>query len=570
MLALGIILLLISPLASCTGKGVSAQDGRAAGQGPGEQNCANLMTSVKQFPFKTEITIAHFYADGVAKADGIATDEKTPLPAHCLVQGVINARGRIDTVRYGDLFELRMPINWNGRFMFQGGGGTKGMLPPAVGVAGTATPTLAKGYAVVSNDGGHEDGRLAKPVAFGLDPQARLDFGYQTDDRTVQTAKFLINQFYGRMPDHSYHVGCSLGGQEGMQFSQRFPDYFDGIVAGAPVFDLGSISLSETNGLQAIAAISPKDANGAPEYYKSFSKNDQALLTRAILGACDKLDGLVDGVIDNRTACTFDPATFVFPETDQPLRCGGAKNDNCLSAAQIGAIKRINQGPRTSSGKPVVLPSGSTVVGYPYDGGFMEWTGIPSRLIGSETARPGHLNGRFATEQIPYLHFAKPDETYDAMKFNYDTDVQRMEKAAVVANSTDLSAFKSHGGKILYYHGVSDPGPLSINTINYYDSLAALNGGVAETQKFARLYLIPNMGHCRGGPATDQFDMLTPLVDWVEKGQAPAAIVASGSNFKTPPAKRRRPLCAYPMIAKYTGPAGGDIADAENYACQQP
>lgn len=561
-LALAVVLSMVIPFAGCTNRGVSAQGSAAAS--PSQQACENLMTTAGQFPFKTDITITHYYADGVAK------DGNTPLPAHCMVQGVINSREGVDGVRYGDLFELRMPANWNGRFMFQGGGGTKGMLPPAIGVAGTATPTLAKGYAVVSNDGGHEDGRLGKPVAFGLDPQARLDFGYQTDDRTYQTAKVLIDTFYGKMPDRSYHVGCSLGGQEGMQFSQRFPGHFDGIVAGAPVFDLGSISLSETNGLQAIANISPEDANGAPEYWKSFTKKDQQLFTRAIMSACDKLDGLLDGVIDNLDACRFDPATFVFPETDRPLKCAGAKNDDCLSAAQAGAIARINEGPKTSSGKPIVLPSGSTVRGYVYDGGFMEWTGIPSRLIGTETELPGHLNGRFATEQIPYLHFAKPDQSYDSMKFNYDTDVKRMEKAAVVANNTDLSAFKKRGSKIIYYHGVSDPGPLSNNTRAYYDELTKLNGGLTETQKFARLFMIPNMGHCRGGPATDQFDMLTPLVNWVEKGQAPDSIVASGSNFVTQPARRSRPLCAYPLIAKYTGPAGGDIGDAKNYSCQQP
>jgi feruloyl esterase len=407
-------------------------------------------------------------------------------------------------------------------------------------------------------------------VAFGLDPQARKDFGYETDDRTVQTAKFLINYFYGRLPDHSYHVGCSLGGQEGMQFSQRFPDYFDGIVVGAPVFDLGSMSLSEINALQAIAAIVPKDANGAPEYYKSFSKKDRELFTVAILNACDKLDGLADGVIDNLAACRFDPDTYVFPETNQPLKCVGAKTGNCLTAAQIHALERINSGPRTASGKLVVLPSGSTVVGYPYDGGFMEPTGIPSSLIGTETALPNDLNGRRAVSQLSYLHFATPDQTYDPLKFNYDTDVQRITKSDVVANSTNLSAFKRHGGKILFYHGASDPGPVLTNTINYYNALIELHGGLAETEKFARLFLIPNMGHCRGGPATDQFDMLTPLVNWVEKGIAPDSIEASGSNFTIQPTKRSRPLCPYPQYAVYRGPLGGDIADAKNYACTTP
>lgn len=538
---------------------------KVCANGPSEPACTSIATDIKQFPIaNTEITLAHYSPDGVAKGGG------QPLPAHCLVQGEINSRVGVNGLKFGDLFELRMPINWNGRFMFQGGGGTKGSLPPAIGIAGTATPTLAKGYAVVSNDGGHEDGQLSKPVEFGIDPQARKDWGYETDDRTVRTARFLITHFYGRMPDHSYHIGCSLGGQEGMQFSQRFPDYFDGIVAGAPVFDAGSLALSEINGLQAIAAIVPKDANGAPQYYKSFSRNDQELFTRAILSACDKLDGLVDGVIDNLPACMFDPATYVFPETNQPLKCVGTKTDSCLTAAQIEALDRIHRGPRTSSGQPVVLPSGSTSVGYPYDGGFMEPTGIPRTLIGTQTAVPLDLDGRRAVNQVGYLHFAIPDQTYDALKFNYDADVQRMTKADVVANSTDLSAFRRRGGKILFYHGLSDPGPVVTNTLNYYKKLAELNGGLAETQKFARLFLIPNMGHCRGGPATDQFDMLTPMVNWVERGIAPDSIEASGNNFKTQPTKRSRPLCPYPQYARYSGSVGGDMADAKNYTCTTP
>jgi feruloyl esterase len=557
MITLGVLLFVVVQIASGGSTTIAA--------GASETTCANMATSVAKFPVaNTRITMAKFNADGATK------EGDAPLPAHCQIQGVINSRIGVDGVRYGDIFELRMPLNWNGRFMFQGGGGTKGSLVPATGIAGTATPTLAKGYAVVSNDGGHEDSLLKKQIAFGMDPQARLDLGYQTDDRTARTAKVLINEFYGKMPDYSYHVGCSLGGQEGMQFSQRFPSYFDGIIAGDPVYDLSAIGLSEVNGLQALATIVPKGEDG-PEYYKAFSKKDQDLFTRAILTACDKLDGLEDGVVDNDAACKFDPKTFVFPETKEPLKCAGAKTDNCLSAAQVAAIERIKDGPRTSAGKPVVVPTGTTVVGYPYGAGFMASAGVPLGLMGTATRPPAAAGGNHGADQVAYFHLSPPDPTFNYLSFNYDKDVQRGTKDnPLVANSTDLSAFKKRGGKILWYHGYNDAGPSALYTINYYNALTKLNGGVAETQKFARMFLIPNMGHCRGGPATDDFDMLTPLVNWVEKGQAPDSIVASGKNFTTPPARRSRPLCAYPTIAKYTGPAGGDIGDAKNYGCATP
>lgn len=199
----------------------------------------------------------------------------------------------------------------------------------------------------------------------------------------------------------------------------------------------------------------------------------------------------------------------------------------------------------------------------------MDPVGIPSRLIGTETRLPGHLNGRFGVEQIPYLHFTPPDPTFSFMSFNYDTDIARMTKDnPVVQVSTDLSAFKNRGGKIIYYHGISDPGPVATNTLNYYESIVELNGGIEATQSFAKLFLIPNMGHCRGGSATDQFDLLTPLVDWVENGIAPDSVVASGDNFATAPTSRSRPLCPYPQTARYIGPVGGDISLASNYACQ--
>lgn len=510
----------------------------------------------------TRITLAQFNAAGTTIANNVA------LPDHCMVQGIAGAYTGTDGVSYGSSFEMRLPLDWNGRFMFQGGGGSEGSVPAATGVAGSLSPTLAKGWAVVSQDGGHENSVLTaagkSTLDFLLERTATTEWATGSIDKTTQTAKFLINLFYNRPPDRSYHVGCSTGGRQGMAFSQKFPSYFDGIVAGDPVYDLTALTQGETNALQAIAAIVPKDASGNAQFFQSFTVADQDLFTTAILDACDALDGATDGIIDNLPACSFDPATYVFKATGQPLQCADVKTATCLSAAQVGAIKKINLGPRTSAGLPVVVPSGTTVVGYPYDGGFMAPAGIPTRDIGTATAAPGNIG--LGTNQIGYYITPQVPSLVPYKTWNFDTDPARLDKNhPIPAISTDLSAFKNRGGKIIWYHGASDPGPSAQYTINYYNSIASQNGA---TQTFAKLYLVPNMGHCSGGPAPDQFDMLTPLVNWVENGVAPGTIVASGTGFTKAPTTRTHPLCAYPKIAKYTGPAGGDIGSASNFTCQ--
>jgi feruloyl esterase len=541
--------------------------------------CAKL-ANLADFPVTpTQITLAKFIPGGTTSADGVT------LPDHCQVQGIINKRTGIDGFPYGDRFEVRLPAQWNGRFMFQGGGGTEGAVPPATGNAGTLSPTLARGWAVASQDGGHENKDLPVPNQFFLDPEAIADHAYRSIDVTTQIAKFLIDAYYGQSPNRSYFVGCSTGGRQGMVFSQNFPDYYDGIVAGDPVYDLEAIALAEDWGVQAIAAITPapiqKFPNGSPVLYPAFPVADQNLFTSAILAACDRLDGLADGVVDNLPACwaKFDPATFVFPDSGLPLQCMGAKTATCLTSAQINAVKKINQGPRNSLGQPIKVPAATaardhadnTVVGYAYDGGFMTPTGIPSRKIGTPTTPPGDFT--LGLGQIPYIWLSPANPGADPLRFDFDKDIGNVNKSTPLVTysaSTDISKFKNRGGKIIWYHGASDPGPPVQATIAYYNALTARNGGPEQTAAFARLFVVPNMGHCRGGPATDQFDMLTPLVSWVEQGTAPDHVIASGTRFTSSPATRSRPLCPYPQETRYVGPAGGDIGAATNYACVGP
>src|SRR6516162_10825996 len=232
--------------------------------------CLSL-ANLTNFPTTpTQIISAQFNPAGTVSANGV------PLPDHCQIDGIINKRTGIDGYPYGDGFEVRLPTpgDWNGRFMFQGGGGTEGSVPPATGTAGTLSPTLAHGWAVASQDGGHENSELPVPNQFFLEPQAVVDHAYRSIDVTTQTAKYLIEAYYGQKPKHSYFVGCSTGGRQGMVFSQNFPDYYDGIVAGDPVFDLEAISLGEAWSVGHIKAITPPPIrtlqNDHPILYQAF------------------------------------------------------------------------------------------------------------------------------------------------------------------------------------------------------------------------------------------------------------------------------------------------------------
>jgi len=543
--------------------------------------CAAL-ARLTAFPIHpTLITAARFNPAGVKDATGV------PLPAHCQIDGIINQRIGLDGNPYGDGFEVRLPVPkaWNGRFMFQGGGGWEGSVPPAIGQAGTLTPTLSHGWAVASQDGGHETKQLPTAGAFFLDRQAVIDQTYRSIDVTTQTAKYLIHAYYGAAPRHSYWVGCSTGGRQGMVMSQHFPGYFDGIVAGDPVYDLEALLMSEDWVIQQFEAIAPRPVMmtpaGLPIVYPALPRADQALFTRALLQACDGLDGSIDGMIDDQPGCErrFEPASYVFTDTRQPLQCRAEKTPTCLSRRQIAALVAINRGPRDAEGRPIRAPAGAVapdhadnlMQGYAYDGGFMSQAGIPSRALGTPTTPPGD----FATGlmQIPYLWIQPVNLAANPVAFDFNHDLGKLTRSNIqvtYSTSLDLSRFRQRGGKIIWYHGASDPGPPVGGTIAYFRGLAAKNGGMQRVQDFARLYLVPNMGHCRGGPATDQFDMLTPLVAWVEQGIAPAAIQASGRHFVSQPAIRTRLLCPYPQQARLSGGADVDLARASNYRCVAP
>ncbi|WP_157268420.1 tannase/feruloyl esterase family alpha/beta hydrolase [Azohydromonas aeria] len=481
------------------------------------------------------------------------------LPEHCVVTGKMNPRTGSDGKPYHTGFELRLPKAWNGRFMFQGGGGNDGVVRPAIGAlagnegsnSGLGTSALAKGFAVVTTDAGHQ----VTDASFGLDAQARIDHAYNSYDKVTLAAKDLIARAYGRAPDRSYFVGCSGGGRQALLFPQRFPNHFDGVAANAPAIKVAKeatlASVWSTIGYTNAAPVE----NGARILSKALSDADLKLVSNKVLERCDGLDGAVDGIVAaNPSACNFDPAV---------LQCSGAKTAECLTAEQVTALKRDFGGPRNSTGQQLYAT-------WPWDAGISAPDWRNWRLGTSTTAEPNSRNATLiAGDAMKLEFFTPPDPSFDYLAFNFDTDPARLDAYAAIYNttSTDVAAFKARGGKMLLVHGTSDAIFSANDTIDYYGRLAEANGGAAATGDFARLFLVPGMNHCSNsrGPATDLYDALTPLVEWVEKGTAPESIVAKASATSPWPG-RTRPLCPYPKVAKYAG--SGSIEDAASFRCE--
>jgi feruloyl esterase len=480
---------------------------------------------------------------------GTRVNDKGPeLPAHCLLRGEVNKHTAADGKSYGDMFELRLPNDWNGRLLFQGGGGLDGVVQPAVG-SGSALerPALARGYAVVSTDGGHEaDPRDPKSMgAFGSDPGALADYEYRSTRLVTDAAKAILVKYYGEKPKRSYFRGCSNGGREGLIAIQRYPQYFDGVIAGAPAFRLTRAMIAEAWNTMQYSAIAPRDAQGQPELRNALSETDLQLVSHAVLAKCDALDGVKDDLISNPEACHFDPAT---------LQCPGEKMDSCLSAAQVTAMKKAMGGPVDSHGKALYSS-------WPYDSGI-SGDGWRAWILGS--ARTPSINTLIFPPAINDMALAGKQPPIDVMHFDFDKDAARLNKAAEVslnAESTNLAAFRKHRGKLILYTGMSDPVFSANDLIRYYKAVTVANGGQKATYSFARLFLLPGINHCGGGPGLDSFDSLTALEDWVEDGTPPEHMILKGNAFPG----RTRPMCPYPLTPIYNG--WGNAENAASFSC---
>ncbi len=499
------------------------------------------------------------------------------LPEHCELIASMQQRQGVFGQPFAIRFHLRLPSRWNGRFYFQGGGGSNGNLGDALGsYPGAAAPALSQGFAVVSQDSGHDnavnnDAAHAGTLVFGFDAQARANYGHASLPLVARAARAAVARYYGAQPRHSYFVGCSKGGAEALALAERYPELFDGVLAGAPAMSLPRAAVAEAWDTQAVAQAfraSQRDTLRAANLHQAFSDADLALVRSAVLEACDNGDGLKDGMVGNFGRCT---TARVRPALAS-RQCRGAGSIGCLNAGQVDALVRIMDGAHDSAGRPLYSS-------WPWDAGIAS-AGWRSWKMGAAGGQPQSLNVLLGGASLASVFTTPPtvlpadadallqfllafDFDHDAPKiYAVSTDFPASAWAEISARSADLDGFRKRRGKLIVYHGVSDP-VFSINdTVDWWLQVDRRYRGKAD--QFVRLFAVPGMNHCGGGEATDRFDALASLMRWVEQGEAPGHIIAQAGP-QTPWPGRSRPLCPYPAVARYRG--RGDTEQADSFSC---
>ncbi|MGH8216986.1 MAG: tannase/feruloyl esterase family alpha/beta hydrolase [Steroidobacteraceae bacterium] len=552
----------------------------------GAQRCDRLQQIMRgHWPdSSTHVLEAHWRANGFPLAARFGPPSR--LPAHCELTGIMQQRAGIDGERYAIRFRVRLPEHWNGRFFFEGGGGSEGVLGPAIGVVEAGTPNaLARGFAIVSEDSGHDNASDSNParggaVAFGFDPQARANYGGTSLKPVADAAKMLIRAYYDHPIVRSYFYGCSKGGQEGMVLAQRYPDEFDGIVAADPGFSLPRAAVAEawdTQGFASLIAHSKGKDPDPGQLPTTFTTAQFQQVRDAILAACDADDGLRDGITSAFEHCTWRKVAVELRratcgrERAQAGEPGGKAS--CLTAGQIGVLGRVLGGPRDGRGRALYSD-------WPIDAGigspaWRSWKIGPAKgtFPGINVALGAPALAEIFTTPPTAVRADVPSALRYALGFNFDHDAPRIYATGgpfhrsawtdIAARSAHLERFRDHGGKLIVPQGASDP-VFSLNdTLNWYRQVQAIERGKAAD--FVRIFAVPGMAHCAGGPATDEFDALGPLIAWVEQGVPPDRILAK-AGAGTPWPGRTRPLCPYPKIPRYAGT--GSIEDAANFRCE--
>jgi Tannase and feruloyl esterase len=440
-------------------------------------------------------------------------------PDYCRVVGLIQPEIR---------FEVNLPVAWNGRLYMFGNGGYAGDPIDTPARQNAARRALAKGFATAQTNTGHDN--AVEPLGtFGSSPQKLIDYAFRAVHVTAVTAKALASAYYTAPVKRAYFDGCFTGGRQGLISAQRFPDDFDGIVNGAPVLDFSGTMISYAQ-IQRAWGSTPLP----PDAIKTVGD--------AVIAKCDALDGVKDGILDDPRKCPFAPAS------DIPRCSGDTAVAGCLTAAQLRTVDVIYA--------PVLKGDAPLFPGWALgaESGWMPWFAGP--------------NGRgvqwnFGETYMKNIAFGRPNATYDWLTFNVNTDLDKIQGSQALLNATDpdLSRFKARGGKIVGYFGWADPALNPLMGVGYYESVMKTMG--PSTTEFYRLFMVPGMAHCGGGAGTSTFDALTPLVQWVEKGVAPATIPAS--RIVDTKVVRTRPLCPYPQTAIYKGTGSTD--DAANFTC---
>jgi len=453
-----------------------------------------------------------------------------PLPAHCWVVGVTHGEPGSNVG-----FDVRLPGNWNGKLLFTTRQGYMGSLAPLFNAV--VSTGLYRNYATVTTDGGHVGANILDG-SFGLNNRpAEIDFGYRGVHLAKAAGAAVMNAYYGTGPVHSYYQGCSSSGRYAIQAAEHFPGDFDGIIAGAPVVDVSGLVIDEVYIEQAMQT-APLPASKLP------------VIWNAVTNACDAIDGLVDGLIDDPRECQFDVNT---------LLCSSADAPDCLTAAEVGTLTKVFHGAFNSTGQPL----------------------FPGFAFGGELPDPDNSNGWdayimgsnffpaldiiLANQYLRYLAFDPDRPDFDWTTFNFDTDPPAMETMHEIIDPVqdDLRAFGDAGGKMIIYQGWGDIAQSPYRTIQYYQGLRR-HVGRRPVEDYARLFMAPGMYHCGGGIGPNDFDALTAIEQWVEQRQAPLSIIAThNGGIGT---DRTRPLCPFPQHAKYKG--SGSINDAANFKCQ--
>lgn len=477
----------------------------------------------------TTITTVQMTAAGTFVPPGV-TGTPNPnlkdLPPFCRVAATLKPTAGSDIK-----IEVWLPAaTWNGKFMAVGNGGLAGAITYTAGRGGIErgmAEALKRGYATASTDTGHTGGTAAPFLGH---PEKVIDFGYRAVHEMTVVAKAIIDSFYGTAPKLSYWNSCSTGGRQGLIEAQRFPADYDGIIAGAPV-------ISQTRLVSWSTYVGKAGLNDA---LSAIPSSKYPMIHRAVVNACDAVDGLKDGLIDDPARCSFD---------FKSLECKGEDSASCLTAAQVESARTVTN--------PLAHPKTSEFI-------------FPGLALGTELGWGTRIGGPepnpLGTEYFKYVFYNDPNWDWRTFDLEHAVTVADRVGADILnASNPDLSAFQKRGGKLLLYHGWSDQNFSAQNTINYYKTVLDKMGS-ADIGQWLRLFLAPGMAHCGGGDGPNSFDAVAALERWVEHGQAPDRIVASHSSDGR--IDRTRPLCPYPQGARYTGMGSTD--DAANFVCRAP
>jgi feruloyl esterase len=443
----------------------------------------------------------------------------TQVPSHCKVMGVIGKEIN---------FELLLPLDWNGIYVMGGGGGFVGSIQ------NMAAGKVKEGYATSGTDTGHKTEGLGSANWALNDMERQVNFGHLAVHRTIEVSKAIIGNYYGKWPKYSYFMGCSRGGGQAMMEAQRYPDDFDGIIAGAPAFDWIAIAVEAIQNTQAVYPTKLTESILTKEHIK--------ILQEAVLKQCDLLDGVADSIINNPANCKFDFATL-------PMCQGDVPGKGCFTTAQVKAIKTIYDG--------FDIGNGIKYPGFPFGGeneggGWITWITGPNEMT-TKNSYPS-LIAYFGIEIFKYLILQDPNWNYLDYKFSGYEKEMRYAAAYLNATSVDYSGFKNRKGKIIFYHGWNDPALSALSTIDHYNAVKTADPAI---DNYMRLYLLPGVLHCGGGEGPSDADLLPILRDWVENGKPPERVVVTkkvlGKEVMS------RPVYPYPQEAIYDGKGNPNV-----------